>query len=348
MRRHIRLTGALAAVLLVAGGPPPAAAGRALAAQSYQLGVATAGWVADPQPPAEAASHPRLSGLQVVSRQILRGPSPFKTATAKCPSGKKVLGGGGFIRFGGMESDGRSPVTLTRMMPYQPGWNPDDPEGYGYRVYAAALTSGPTFDWGLEAYAYCANAGSLPGIHLVVYSSTWSSAPVQTATAPCPDGEYVLGTGAGVVTDGTSQRGLGLQVARVDALGHLARAQAHEQPDGYPYPWTVQAIAVCTPNTPAGYVVPDFAASPERDSEGFKAAYSKCSDLGDDLPRLPISVGGAVTNVAPGNATLRGVGPFLLDTGQVYAYAIENTPTPQDWDFIVVSVICAVFGSYVP
>ena len=337
MKRQIGLTGALALVLLMVGGPAPAVAGRGPAAQPQTTtGLA-----------AEAASHPRLSGLQVVTRVITKGPAAIKTATAKCPPGKKVLGGGGYIRPGGMEPDDRFPVTFTRLMPYQPGWNPDDPQGYGYVVYAAALTDGPTHDWGLDAFAYCAAAGSLPGIHIVVYSSTWSSEPVQTATAPCPDGEKVLGTGAGVVTDGTSQRGLGLQVARVDALGLLARAQAHEQPDGYPYPWTVQAIAVCTPNSPAGYVL-GTSESPERDSEDFKAAYGKCPDVaGDDWPRLPISVGGAITNVAPGHATLRGIGPFLLDTGQVYAYATENTPTSVDWDFIVVRYICAVFGAYV-
>jgi hypothetical protein len=317
--------------------------------------LVTAGLVAGWQPPAKAASHPRLSGLQVVRNQYpgnLRDLSPVKTATVPCPPGKRVLGGGGWIRFGGIEPDGRLPVTLTRLQPYQPWQNADDQQGYGFRVDAAALTAGPTHPWGLEAWAYCANASSVPGIHVVTYSSGWSSAPVQATTAPCPDGQQVLGTGARVEPyyyGDSYQRGLGLQVARPDGLGLLARAQAHEQPDGYPYDWRIQAIAVCTPNTPVGYVLAG-AASPQRGSESFKDAYGTCPDLPDNLPRLPISVGGAVSNVAPGNATLEGTGPFDIGNGngEVFAYANENTPTPLPWDFIVVSYVCALFGAYVP
>jgi len=213
--------------------------------------LVTVGLVAGWQPPAKAASHPLLSGLKLVSVETRSDLSPTKTATAPCPSGKRVLGGGGEIRFGGTEADGRLPVTLTRMEPYQLGWNPDDPQGYGYRVDAAALTAGPSAAWALHAWAFCANASSVPGIHIVVYSSSWSSAPVQATTAPCPDGQHVLGTGAGVVTSGPSVRGLGLQVARADGLGLLARAQAHAQPDGLPLRLDAPGLRRLHPQHPA-------------------------------------------------------------------------------------------------
>lgn len=93
------------------------------------------------------------------------------------------------------------------------------------------------------------------------------------------------------------------------------------------------------------------AESPQRDSESVKVADGSCPpDYDNDLPpqpggrpRTPISAGGAVSNVAPGNVTLDGTGPFLelvLDH-EVFASAVENTPTPLRWDFIVVGYICA-------
>ena len=53
-----------------------------------------------------------------------------------------------------------------------------------------------------------------------------------------------------------------------------------------------------------------------------------------------IGSGAAISNVAPGNATLQRIYPYnALD--QVQAKAVENVPTDQSWDFIVAQAICA-------
>lgn len=227
-----------------------------------------------------------------------------------------------------------------------PGRNPADQLGYGYRVSAAETAPQTTDDWWVSAYAVCANP---PGrYHIVTHLSDWSSASKQTSDVACPSGENVLGTGARIIPaniGGQYEHGIGLQVARVDALGVLTRSQAHEQPAGYVHDWRLEAFAVCAP-PPFGYSV-QTAASEARDSESYKQTRGSCPDLFvNGFPfdrwydRRPISVGVAVSNVAPGNVTINQACPFSDD--EAWADAAENTPTPVDWDYIVVRFICVV------
>ena len=244
-----------------------------------------------------------------------------------CPPGKRVIGGGGWVQEIGPIT--RKPA-LTQLRPLEQYNGPRD----AYMVTAAETTPGTTGDWWVQAYAMCANP--LPGWHIVQATTTQSSQPMQATAAVCPSGERVIGTGARVSTSTGDNAYVGevvLQVARPSGPGDIARAQAHEDANDFPLPWSVTAYAICVAPPPGYQIV--FAESPARDSESTKLAFAPCPG-GKRLH----SSGAAITNVAPGNVSLQGIFPDL-DGGETQALAVENTPTNVDWDFIVATAICA-------
>jgi len=120
-------------------------------------------------------------------------------------------------------------------------------------------------------------------------------------------------------------------VARASGTGDIARAQAHEDADGFTGNWSVVSYAVCV-QPPAGYEVV-YASSDERLSETNKVATALCPGT-----KRVHGAGGAITKVAPGNVSLQAVVPI---GERVQAIAVENTPTDESWDFIVAQAICA-------
>jgi hypothetical protein len=146
----------------------------------------------------------------------------------------------------------------------------------------------------------------------------------------CPAGQRVLGTGA--KTSDLSGNVV-LQVARPSASGDIARAQAHEDADGYSGGWSVTAYAVCAPPPPGYEVV--FGRSSAAQSESLKYAVAACP-AGKQLH----SSGAAITDVAPGHVSLKSVFPNLAQ-GHALGVAVENTATNLNWDFIVASAVCA-------
>lgn len=247
-----------------------------------------------------------------------------KTARAYCPPGERVVGGGGRVESAGAFT---TKLTLTQLQPIQgSGTTPDR-----YVVSGAETAPGFNAAWLVRAYALCAPAGSLGGYHVVNSAPTDpSSQSVQATEAACPDGQRVLGTGATVVNPGGQ---VALQVARASGDGRLARAQAHEEPDGYPSPWSVRSHAVCA-NPPAGYEV-RTAESTQRLSETVKFAAVDCPD-----GKRVHGAGAAITDTAPAHVSLQAINT-LDDLDGVQVFAVENTPTSQNWDFIVARAICA-------
>jgi hypothetical protein len=95
----------------------------------------------------------------------------------------------------------------------------------------------------------------------------------------------------------------------------------------------VQATAICA-DRPDGDEV-RYGESQRRDSEDFKGALVDCT--GD---REILNVGPAVTTNASGAVSLQQADP--LDGVEVgLGTAVENTPTNEDWDFMVVQIVCA-------
>ena len=275
-----------------------------------------------------AAPASAVPGLEMVrSPASATNSLPSKTVVAYCPPGKRVIGGGGWVQEIGPIT--RKPA-LTQLRPLEQYNGPRD----AYMVTAAETTPGTTGDWWVQAYAMCANP--LPGLHIVQATTSQSSQPMQATAAVCPSGERVIGTGARVSTSTGDSAYVGevvLQVARPSGPGDIARAQAHEDANDFPLPWSVTAYAICVAPPPGYQIV--FAESPARDSESTKLAFAPCPG-GKRLH----SSGAAITNVAPGNVSLQRIFPDL-DGGETQALAVENTPTSVDWDFIVATAICA-------
>jgi hypothetical protein len=278
-----------------------------------------------------------VSGIEFKFGESERNSLAVKTATAVCPAGKRVLGGGGSITSSsGSDADA---VTLTRLKPYMDG----STGRFGYAVRAAETYSGTTDDWSVYAWAICANP--VPGLHIVVEETESSSLAKQSTQAPCPSGKRALGSGAEILFDLSQfQQGVGLQVARASGTGDITRAQAHEAPSGYPHNWRVAAYAICA-TTPAGYEV-RYGGSVAQGSEHVKVATVDCPEYWDySIPGVPrkfrkqnVGMGGAVTDSAPGNVTLNGIHPWFYDL--VRLRAVENTPTNLSWEGIAVQAIC--------
>ena len=248
------------------------------------------------------------------------GPASSKTETATCPAGTRVIGGGGGL-LGGQVADG---LVITQMQPVRPLYGEDF-----YRV-TVNDPSGALDDWGVRATAICAPA--LANMSIAYGYTPSSSASTQLATAVCPAGRKVVGTG-GTAYNAYGQAGL--QVMRASTDGTRVYAQAHEDPDGYAGDWYVFAWAVCA-TAPAGYQIV-MAESPQRDSETTKNVELDCPGS-----KTLLSAGAAASFSAPAQVALQFAHAFGgPSSGSVEGYAAENQPTSADWDFIVGQAICA-------
>jgi hypothetical protein len=283
---------------------------------------------------AAATTDPVVTGI-VQREEISDFDSTSSTSVGvACPPGKQILGGGAHL-YSRFQPDR---LALTRLQPYGPGTDAENPYGYGFRASAVETDSSVTSDWYIWAHAYCADP--VAGLHIVPRTTDWSAASVLATDAVCPSGERALGTGARIITPlpgGDPEGGLGLQVARVDALGGLARAQARIVPSGYAHwAWRLAAYAVCAPR-PSGYEV-RTASSVE--GGPYSTATSKwvpvdCPEsvwfppAGQTVDKLAVSVGAAVDNTAPGNVTLYSATPF-----DDMAKATENPATAVGWTLV--------------
>jgi hypothetical protein len=218
-------------------------------------------------------------------------------------------------------------VVVTQLHPYYYFWNPDQHNvADAYLVTAAETTPGITANWRVRAFVICVNHSQSQ--HIVTASTGYSSSPVKSITAACPKGFAVWGTGA-VINPVNGQ--VVLQVARVSGPGDIARAQAHEDVDGYSGNWGLTAFAVCGGRT-AGYSV-ILAASLARLSESVKTASATCP-VGSVL----LSAGGALSSAAPESVSLQYAYP---SSNAAIANGVENLLTPENWDFVVAAAICA-------
>ena len=243
---------------------------------------------------------------------------------AYCPSTERVIGGGGYIQE--VSGTDHKP-TLTELRPiYRYDGTRD-----AFRVTAAETPLGTPETWLVQAYAVCVPKVQLHNWVIVPATSPLSSNAVQAKAAVCPAGRRVLGTGISV---SDPFGGVVLQVTRPSAPGDIARAQAREGVNGYAPNWSVTAYAICA-DPPPGYVIPPFGQSLGSDSESWKIAGSTCP-----AGKYAHSAGAALNNLAPANVSLQAVFPAGGGRSS-QAIAVENTPTTEDWDYIVASVVCA-------
>jgi hypothetical protein len=205
-------------------------------------------------PPALGAAIGWNAGLvRVVGRENVDFSTPWrKTATAFCPEGKWVTGGGARIIDSSSSSDPNRP-RLSVAFPYH------SPFGTGDFFYAHGeipQTDTTPVSYTLEAYAVCANPSAFDGYTPVYRHSARDTRIFKDTAAVCPagtvafgSGAYTLGFGEGEETYGGHGK-IGLQLVRTSGPLDITRATARAQ--GYSGPWEVVAVAICA--EPAGNV----------------------------------------------------------------------------------------------
>ena len=161
-------------------------------------------------------------------------------------------------------------------------------------------------------------------------STPESHSPKQQVTAACPDGLVALSGGASV-RNAINRQGVGLQVARVDALGHLFRAHAQEHPYiDYPHEWGLTSIALCA-ERPSRFDVTDS------EFNGPSSAQFQYSTVYCEDDRNLVSHGAAIdANEAVGYATLQSIG-----NGNGSVTATEQADTPATWGDVLARGVCA-------
>jgi hypothetical protein len=162
---------------------------------------------------------------------------PIRTATANCPAGNRVFGGGAEIINGG------GGVTLATMLPFH-GANGD-----GYSVAATERPGAYLENWSVKAYAIC--GPEIPGMEIVTAITT---GPQKSIAAECPDDKVVVGTGAAV---GNTREGAVLAEVTpgfFSSTGYFVYVNAIAHAFGPPANFAVLAAAVCA-FEPAGYEI---------------------------------------------------------------------------------------------
>jgi hypothetical protein len=124
---------------------------------------------------------PGLVAVTVTSADT--GSEPFKGASAVCPAGTNIVGGGADVMGGGHS------VHLA-------GINPDPIGGPANSLWATANedVAGYSGSWSIRSWAIC--APGLSGWQMVQVSHGEPlGSPLAVATASCPPGKKVIGTG---------------------------------------------------------------------------------------------------------------------------------------------------------
>lgn len=216
------LTVGAAAVLVVSG--------TALAADNVPAVAEPT--MAQPVTEAVAPGPPPLPTL--MSRQVGVSPpdasGPQRTARAQCPSGTKVVGGGGE----GVVSPGFTRRLIpTRLVP-----------DTTTNQYVVTVTDFNPFnaqdEWFVVAYATCAPT---PIDYAVISVPTpFSSEPIQQVTAPCP-GRQAIGTGAEIIAQADEK--VGLQTTFSTVTGSDVTVRAQDTNGSVAQPWRLVGYAIC-------------------------------------------------------------------------------------------------------
>lgn len=205
---------------------------------------------------ATAAPAAAIPGLGNTSVATAVNSNVFKAATAMCPAGQRVIGGGARLTVASGE------VSITRLAP--------NATADGYEAFAYEDFDGFAGAWGLIVVAIC--APTPPGYTIVTAASPVGSPPTASITATCPAGLQVLGTGGAVVPG----RGVVLLTGIVPSAPVNPTAVTvlgAEIAGGFAGGWNVQAWAICAAPV-AGNVV--AATTSVFDSTSPKLQTSSC------------------------------------------------------------------------
>lgn len=155
----------------------------------------------------------------------------FKSATASCSPGKRVLGTGGLV------SGGVSNVLIDDILPHAALDQ--------VTVWGVEGQGGNPDNWTVTAVAICASVSELE-LSRVMAGSLYDSDSVKGATATCPNGTVLFGTGAELLNGGGQ-----VKIDDIAPNGSLStsptsnRVVAMEDADGTAEDWQVKAYAIC-------------------------------------------------------------------------------------------------------
>jgi len=217
-----------------------------------------------------------LPGLGNVSAATAVDSIAIKVATATCPAGQRVLGGGARLTIVTGE------VSITRLSPTA--------AGDGYQAQASEDRDGFTGAWGLQVTAICADPP--PGYAIATATSAPASTPDATVTVACPAGTQVIGSGGGV----SPSNGFVL-LSNITPLGTTApvrvSALGSESRGGFTDNWTVQAWAICTSPIAGENVVSTAGAT---NSTSPKTTTAVCP-TGQSVHSLGFQLGGSLPDL---------------------------------------------------
>jgi hypothetical protein len=178
------------------------------------------------------------AGLVMVSATSADNSTDFKSVSATCPTGKKVIGGG--AQTFGWYTDYHVLVTQAY------------PDGVNNRFTVGAWEDEARTPetWTVTAYAICANP--LAGLEYV--STPWYD-NISGTWAQCSSGKKLLGMGGQISNSNGEVALVGVQPN--SSLG-AGEAWVSEDPTGYAPTYSVKAYAVCATSIGQSYVTKSF------------------------------------------------------------------------------------------
>ncbi|GIJ80422.1 hypothetical protein SAMN05443287_10465 [Micromonospora phaseoli] len=203
-------------------------ASRRLAVRGLVLVLAAAAVTVLPAVPASAA----VPGLVRIAAVSATNSTDFRSVTATCPVGKRLIGTGYEINgaFGEVVVDDLRPNGSTVAAP----------TAVTVGAYEADPFAG---NWNVTAYAICANP--LPGLVRVTAVSATDSNDFHSATAACPTGKVLTGTGfelTGITGDGVVDD---LRPNGGPASAPNAVTVGAYEVDTFLSSWNTRAYAIC-------------------------------------------------------------------------------------------------------
>jgi hypothetical protein len=253
-----------------------------------------------------------VPGLTLVTAASGHDSTSSKEALARCPSGTRILGGGGFIEGGDRQ------VHLIRLQAL----------GSSDRFAAGAQENGAyPASWRVYAYGICGQAPA--GLEYVSYQSGRSSSNYKQVHAHCSPGKRVISAGARIYGGGGD-----VVLLRFMPGQDLVDVEGVEDEDGYAGDWMVWGHAVCADPLPGLELV--VSTTPHDSSDKVDSA---TCPRGKRLHGL----GGAMNGESTGDwgqARFTGAYPDAALTSATTIMLEDPTGIANEW-FTSTAAICA-------
>lgn len=188
-------------------------------------------------------SAPTSLGLALVASQSATNSTSPKSATAQCPSGKRIVGAGGEMRS----------ITGTETRLILHGIKPMLADQFVTTPSSVTATGtetggGTGQSWRVHAYVLCVNTSAVPSQKVVeMTSGPTSSSSSKTATVSCPVNQRLSGAAASIYGEAPPGTVAITGIQPNPFTGKFGvRATAAETGTGTSSAWGLIAYAICT------------------------------------------------------------------------------------------------------